>query len=120
MFNRSLFKNAADGKEQYRSILYTKKNYFQPQNTTSKAKEIARSTLNNFFEQFGAFDFVNEIVNSSFESAQKPTAHSGSRVNKSMFENRTEKFPWLIVNNIKEQTTPSSQICQEQRNTLKF
>ena len=29
----------------------------------------------------------------------------------------TEKFPWLIVNNIKEQTTPSSKICQEERHT---
>ena len=66
-----------------------------------------------------AFDFVNEIVNSSFESTQKPTipvvvytrAHS---------KKWTEKFPWLIVNNIREQTTPSSKICQEQRDTLKF
>ena len=59
-------------------------------------------------EQFGhdsntniAFDLVNEIVNSSFESAQKPTAHSGSRVNKKTFEEWTEKFPCLILNNIK-------------------
>jgi len=29
-----------------------------------------------------AFDLVNKIVNSSFESAQKPTAHTCSRVNK--------------------------------------
>jgi len=42
-----------------------------------------------------AFDFVNEIVNSSFESTQKPRAHSGSRVNKSTFVKWTEKFPWL-------------------------
>ena len=50
-------------------------------------------------EQFGhdsntniAFDLVNEIVNSSFESAQKPTAHSVSCVNKKTFEEWTEKF----------------------------
>jgi len=67
-----------------------------------------------------AFDLVNEIVNSSFESAQKPTAHSGSRVNKKTFEEWTEKFPWLIVNKIKEQTTLSCKICQEQRDALKF
>ena len=67
-----------------------------------------------------AFDFVNELLNNSFESAQKPTAHTGSRVNKSTFEKWTEKFPWLIVNNIKEQTTPSRKTCQEQRDTLKF
>ena len=46
-----------------------------------------------------AFDFANETVCtgtcSSFESAQKPTAHSGSHVNKSTFEKWTEKFPWL-------------------------
>jgi len=30
-----------------------------------------------------AFDFANEIISSSFESAQKPTAHSGSRVARS-------------------------------------
>jgi len=63
-------------------------------------------------------NFVNEIVHSSFESAQKPTDHSGSRVNKSMFEKWTEKFLWLIVNNIKEQTNPNCKICQEQRDTL--
>ena len=56
-----------------------------------------------------AFDLVNEIANSSFESAQKPTAHTDSRVNKKKtFKEWTEKFPWLIVNNINEQTTPSS------------
>ena len=85
---------------------YTQKNailsYFQPQNTTSEAKEKVRSVLNNVLNDSVtgstdiAFDFVNEIVNSSFESAQKPTAHSGSRVNKSMFEKWTEKFPLLI------------------------
>ena len=63
-----------------------------------------------------AFDFVN----SSFESTQKPRAHSGSHVNKSTLVKWTEKFPWLIVNNINEQTTPSCKICQEQRDTLKF
>jgi len=67
-----------------------------------------------------AFDLVNEIVNSSFESAQKPTAHSVSCVNKKTFEEWTEKFPWLIVNKIKEQTTLSCKICQEQRDTQKF
>ena len=67
-----------------------------------------------------AFDFVNEIVNSSFESTQKPRAHSGSHVNKSTLVKWTEEFPWLIVNNINEQTTPSCKICQEQRYTQKF
>ena len=58
------------------------------------------------------------VVNSSFESAQKPTAHShsGSHV-KSTFEKWTEKFTWLILNNIKQPTTPSCKICQEQRDT---
>ena len=57
-----------------------------------KQKKIARSILNNVLNDSVtdstdiAFDFVNEIVNSSFDSAQKPTAHSGSRVNKSTFE----------------------------------
>ena len=79
---------------------YTQKNailkYFQPQNTTSEAKEIVRSILNNVLNKLVtdstdiAFDFVIEIVNSSFESAQKPLAHSGSRVNKSTFEKWTE------------------------------
>ena len=50
-----------------------------------------------------AFDLVNEIVNSSFENAQKPTTHTGSCVNKKK-EEWTEKFPWLILNNIKEHT----------------
>ena len=66
------------------------------------------------------FGFEKEIVNSSFESAQKPTALSGSRVNKSMFEKWIEKCAWLIVNNVKEQATPSCNICQEQRDTLKL
>jgi len=35
------------------------------------------------------FGFVNEIVNSSFESAKKPTVHSGSHVNKRSFEKWT-------------------------------
>jgi len=64
-----------------------------------------------------AFDFVNEIVNSSFESAQKPTGHFGSRVNKSTFEKWTE-VSCLIVNNMKEQTSSSCKICQEKRDTL--
>jgi len=33
-----------------------------------------------------AFDLVNEIVTSSFESPQIPTAHTCSRVNKKTFE----------------------------------
>ena len=92
------------------SIKYTQKNailnYFQPQNTSSEAKEIASSILNNDLVTDSpdiAFDFVNELLKHSFESAQKPTAHTGSR-----------------VNNIKEQTTPSPKTCQEQRDTLKF
>jgi len=40
-----------------------------------------------------AFDLVNEIVDSSFESPQKPTAHTSSRVNKKKFEEWTAKFP---------------------------
>jgi len=60
-----------------------------------------------------AFDIVNEIVNSSFESTQKPTAHTGSRVIKKTFVERTEKFPWLILKNIKELTTLSCKICLE-------
>ena len=52
-----------------------------------------------------AFDCVDEIVNSSFENAPKPTAHPSSRVNKSTFEKWTEKFLWLIVNIIKEQNS---------------
>jgi len=67
-----------------------------------------------------AFDPVNARVNSTFESAQKPTAHTSSRVNKKTFEEWTEKFPWLILTNIKEQTTLSCKICQEQRDTLEF
>jgi len=71
--------HTVNGKEQYQSenqknaIL----NYFQLQNTTSEAKRIARSILNNVFNNSVtdstdiAFDFVNEIVSSSFESAQK-------------------------------------------------
>jgi len=54
-----------------------------------------------------AFDFVNEIVNSSFESGQKPTAHSGSLVNKSSFEKWTEKCPWLIVTMSKNKQLPA-------------
>jgi len=65
-----------------------------------------------------AFDLVNEIVNSSFESPQKPTAHIGRLVNKKTFEEWTVKFPWLILNSIKEQTTLSCKICHEQRDTL--
>ena len=70
---------------------YTQKNailnYFELQNTTSEVKEIARSILNNVLNDSVtdstdiAFDFVDKIVNSSFKSPQKPTAHSGSRVN---------------------------------------
>ena len=45
---------------------------------------------------------------------------ASSRVNKSRFEEWTGKFLWLIVNKIKEQTTLSCKICQEQRDTLKF
>ena len=85
------------------SIKYTQKNailnYFQPQNTSSEAKEITSSILNNALNDLVtdspdiALDFVNELLNNSFESAQKPTAHTGSRVNKSTFEKWTEKFP---------------------------
>jgi len=65
-----------------RSIFTEKKlKYFQPQNTTSEAMEIARSILHNVLNDSvtdsmtdNAFDFVKEIVNSSFESTQKPTA----------------------------------------------
>ena len=64
-----------------------------------------------------AFDFVNEIVNSSFESTQKPTAHSGSCVNNSTLEKWTEVS---MADCKQEQTTPSCKICQEQRDTLKF
>ena len=67
-----------------------------------------------------ALNLVNEIVNGSFESAQKPTAHTGSLVNKKTVGEWTVKFPWLIVNKIKEQTTLSCKICQEQGDTLKF
>ena len=48
--------------------------------TPYQAKEIARSMLDNVLNNQMtdstniAFDFVNEIVNSSFESTQKPTA----------------------------------------------
>ena len=48
----------------------TQKNYFQPQNTTSEAKEIASLNLNNVFNDSLtdstdiAFDFVNELWNS--------------------------------------------------------
>ena len=49
-----------------------------------------------------AFDLVNEIVNSSFESSQKPTAHSVSCVNKKTFEEWAEKFPF--VKTFKENT----------------
>ena len=52
---------------------YTEKNcYFQPQNTTSEAKEIVRSILDKILNDSIndstdiAFDFVNEIVNSKF------------------------------------------------------
>ena len=64
---------------------------FSPQNTTPEAKEIVRSIFNHVLNDSVtdstdiAVDFVNEIVNSPFESAQKPTAHSGSSVNKSTF-----------------------------------
>jgi len=67
-------------------------------NTTFRTP-YARIVLTNkqlVFVRFYTVDFENEIVNSSFESAQKPTAHSGSRVNKSTFEKWTEKFPLLI------------------------
>ena len=70
----------------------------QRQNTTSESKEIARSIFNNVLIDSVtdstdiAFDFVNEIVNSSFESAQKPLAHSGSHVNKSTFEDGLRSF----------------------------
>ena len=67
-----------------------------------------------------AFDLVNEIVNGSFESAQKPTVHTGSRVTKKTFEEWTVRFPWLILNNNKEQMTLSCKICHEQRDTLTF
>ena len=89
--------------------------------TQSKARSILNNVLNNSLTDSTdiAFNLVNEIANSAFESAQKPTAHSGSHVNKSTFEKWTEKFPCLIVNNIKEQMTLSCNICQEQRDTLK-
>ena len=92
----------------------------QRQNTTSESKEIVRSIFNNVLidSVTDSTDIAFDFVNSSFESAQIPLAHSGSRVNKSTFEKWTEKVLWLIVNNIKEQTTPSSKICQEQRDTL--
>ena len=87
--------------------------------TQSKARSILNNVLNNSLTDSTdiAFDLVNEIANSAFESAQKPTAHSGSHVNKKTFEEWTEKFPLLIVNNIKEKTTPSCNICQELRET---
>ena len=53
-------------------------NYFQPQNTTSEAKEIARSILNNVFNSSVtnstdiAFDFVNEIVHLKVHRNQRP------------------------------------------------
>jgi len=67
-----------------------------------------------------AFDLVNEIVISSFQSIQKPMAHSNSCVNKKMFEEWTERSLWVIVNNIKKHTTFSCKIYQEQADTLKF
>ena len=99
---------------------------FSPQEHHIRSKGNSEVNLNNVLNDSMtdsadfAFDFVNEIVNSSFESAQTPTAHSGSRVNKSMFEKWIEKCAWLIVNNVKEQATPSCNICQEQRDTLKL
>ena len=65
--------------------------------TPYQAKEIARSMLDNVLNNQMtdstniAFDFVNEIVNSSFESTQKPTI-SGSHVYKSTFENGQRSF----------------------------
>ena len=67
-----------------------------------------------------AFDLVNEIVISSFQSIQKPMAHSNSCVNKKMFEEWTERSLWVIVINIKKHTTFSCKIYQEQADTLKF
>ena len=75
MFKWSLFKNGVMRPMERNSIeVYRKKNvilkYFQPQNTTSEAKEIVRSILDNILndsmnDSTGiAFDFVNEIVNS--------------------------------------------------------
>ena len=41
-----------------------------------------------------AFDLVNERVNSLFESAPKPKAHSSNHVNKKTSKNG-QKFPYL-------------------------
>ena len=56
-----------------------------------------------------ALDLVNEIVHLKAHRNQRPTPV----VVLTAFEERTEKFSWLILNNIKEQTTISCKVCQE-------
>ena len=68
---------------------YTQKNaihnYFQRQSNHIRIKGKSGVNFELCFDGLVtdstdiAFDFVNEKVNSSFESAQKPTTHSGSR-----------------------------------------
>ena len=106
---------------------YTQKNailnYFQQQNTISEAKEVARSILNNVLNNSltDSTDYYLWFCKWIWNSKQcTETDHFGSRLNKSTFEKWTEKFPLLIVINIKEQTTPSCKICQDQRDILKF
>ena len=86
MVSRGRWKGTVLKNTQKNAIL----NYFHPKNTTSEAKKIARSMLNNVLNDSVTVpilpDFVNEIVNSLFVSAQKPTTHSDSRVNKSTSE----------------------------------
>ena len=57
-----------------------------------------------------AFDLVNERVNSLFESAPKPKAHSSNHVNKKTFKEWTEVCVFK-----KNKTTLSYKRCQEQR-----
>ena len=78
----------------------------------SEAEEIAISILNNVLNDLMknisemSFDIVNEIVNSSFENAQKPSAHSCSCVsNTKKIKEWNEKFLWLIINTIKDHMT---------------
>ena len=63
---------------------YTQKNqgsiFFNTQHH-SETEEMAISIFNNVLNAFMACNIVDKIVNSSFESAQKPTAHSGIREN---------------------------------------
>lgn len=101
-------------------------NYFQPIRTSSESETIVKCLLNDLITQAVsdiadiAIRIVNEVVDSAFDSAQKPTAHSGNRVGRRTFKEWSEKFPWLLIQETESKINLCCKICQEQKETLKL